>query len=183
MIIDDGRGRGYQAGVNETGHVFTRANSEQVHSHNAMHDATTFRIVSAYSATADDIILYFKSDDVSNYFRLESIILSSAVAQLWTIYKVASGTAGGTALTPVNTNFASGKTAEATLYGNAAVTGSLTNGGTFFSGYTPANTAITIEFAGSVLLSVNTAFAIDCNATGAVSCTIEGWYELPGAGH
>lgn len=176
MIIDDGTGHGYQAGVAEDGRLLVDSITTPHYASAAKHLQQLFIWESAYSATAADVVIYIKNIDSTNFLRIHRVITSSSVAQLWTFSRVTAGTAGGTTITAVNTNFASGKTALATSYGNAAVTGSLTKT-VLQKARTPASSYFAASLEGSIMLPVNTAICVVCSATGDVEVNISGWFE------
>lgn len=176
MIIEDGRGHGHQAGITQDGQLTVLSTADPISGNISFTKADYYICNSDYSATADDTVLYLKNDNSFQYFRICRIILSSSVLQKWTIYKVASGTAGGTAITPLNANFSSGKAADLTVYGDAAVTGSLTSGGIITRMRIPATQPGALDINGTIVLSVNTALAVSCDATGDVSVSICGWF-------
>jgi len=101
---------------------------------------------------------------------------------VWTLFEVTSGTAGGTTITPVNLDLNSGIIAQATCFGNAAVSGTLS--GTTL-GYGVANHDIEAEMLveGSLILAENDEIAItvtEADAPAAVYVTVIMHYEEEG---
>lgn len=181
MIIEDGRGNGYQAGVDDEGNLKVIAASDPISGHVSFYESNYYILNSDYSATADDIVICITNNDSNNLFRICRMVVSSSVSQKWSIFKVGSGTPGGTELTALNANFSSSKTPLLNVYGNAAVTGGLTNGGLVTYMRVPAGMTGALEVGGTLCLSINTSIALACSATGDISVAVCGWFGHPSA--
>lgn len=176
MYIDDGKGKGFQVGVNSDNQLLSKSITIPQYAFQSFLKGNEFIWVSSYAATAADYVFSLRNDDQVNSLRISRFILSSTVATLWTFIKVTGGTPAGTLVTGVNTNFSSGRLATVTCYGNAAVTGSPT-GSPFLKVYTPISTHSAFETNGSIVLPANTAIAVQASTTGTVAVTISGWFE------
>ena len=176
MYIDDGKGKGIQAEISIDNQLMVKSSTNPSYAYNSMSKGTMFRWISSYAATAADFVMYLMNTDQANLFRINRVIFGSTVNTIWTMYKITGGTPAGTAITGVNLNWGSGKVATVTALGNAAVTGSPT--GTIINyGMTLANTNDMVLIEGSIVMPVNTAWAIKASATGTVYVLLEGWFE------
>ena len=131
----------------------------------------SFVLASAYSATANDEVVFLCNDDASDEIIVTDIIVSADAACCFTIFRPTSGTAGGTTVAPVNLFLGSSITAEATAYGNAAVTGSLT-GDTLGSVEVGASDPFDFKFGGSLVIPKNESIAVTVDTTCAIKVDI-----------
>lgn len=131
----------------------------------------SFALVSAYSATANDEIAFLRNDDADDEIIVTDVIVSADAACAFTIFRPTSGTAAGTTATPVNLFLGSSIVAEATAYGNAAVTGSLT-GDTLGSVEVGASDPFDFKFGGSLVIPKNESVAVTVDTTCAVKVDI-----------
>lgn len=121
MLIEDGKGSGYKAAVNDKNHLRVSAITE-TKEHNANHD-----LGQAYSAVfavnpdgADDVIFYLKNNSDDDCL-IEGITWQTSAAEE-VYYKLGdTGTAvatSGATITPINLNGGSGNAAEVTCISN-----------------------------------------------------------------
>lgn len=165
-----------RAVVNAKGRLEVVAFSEE-----AIQDASdlgnAYTISSTYAATGGQEVLYTKNTSSSLHFHAIGILAGSTVDTLWTLFKVTSGTAAGTAVVERNLNLSFADNAPATSFGNASVTGSLT-GNTLYHWYTLADTTpLFIPFGGGLRLDENQEIALTADATGTVAVTLCGFFS------
>lgn len=176
MFIDDGKGKGFTAGIDSNNRLLVTAVTNPLSSNMAFLKGNDFVWTSSYAATANDYVFYLMNTDQLQYLRINRFIVSATGATSWTAIKVTGGTPAGTAITGLNTNFSSGKVATVTALGNAAVTGSPT-GSTILKVRTAADATLALVIDGSVILPVNTAIAIQVGASVTVNVTVSGWFD------
>lgn len=117
MQIEDGKGKGYKAGVNNENKLLVFATTQPA-SHHANHEegeAYTFYF-NCEAVGADDCILYMKNTDDVDMVIDGMWINTGGTIDLY--FKLgATGTAGGTSesLVPANRNAGSGKSATGTF--------------------------------------------------------------------
>jgi len=146
-----------------------------------VHIAATTQQVYSFSSTfatggTDIEVISIKNDSSTLVLQVVSILVSAAAVTTWTLFEVTSGTPGGTSLTPVNLDLESGNAAEATAFGNAAVTGSLA-GNTLSSHLTPANSAVRIQIDGTLRIHKDDVIAITASANTTVHVTVIGFFN------
>lgn len=122
MIINDGKGTGYAAGINAENRLLTSsicATPEHQINHSK---GLAFQAYFAVNpAGADDVIFYILNNDNIDIV-IEGITINTSAAEEIE-YGFCSGTAvatSGASLVPVNLNAGSGNTADITCYGNTA---------------------------------------------------------------
>ena len=168
--------KGFSAQVDEDLRLWTKTTNSPLSAEISLKKGLLFRWLSTYAATAADYVLCLKNTDPSNNLRINKLIVSNSVDTIWTSSKITAGTPAGTAITGVNMNFNSGKTAVVTALGNAAVTGIT---GATALGYfqSLAKTSLMIDTDGALILPANTTWALKASATGTIYVFAEGWFE------
>ncbi len=132
---------------------------------------------STYAATSGDVVLFIKSTEADLHLHITRFILTTTVDARFDVFEVTSGTAAGTTLTYQNPNFDSGSERSSTLFGNAAVTGSLT-GNTLFSISVLANTTVQSFIEGAIQLRNDDQIAVSVIGTSpTVYVTIIGFWS------
>lgn len=129
------------------------------------------------AAAVDEYSLYFKNTSTDKNFYVKSIDLSPGVDMTFKISTV-TGTAAGTPITPVNLNLSSGNAAEASVFGNAAVT-NLTEASVLDTHQVLALTSTVVDFNDALILGQNDNIAVECdvNAGGTVTIVMVGHFE------
>ena len=165
---------GNPIGADEWGNIKARAITRS-----EMNDASAqgkaFAWSSTYTTAGAESVLYIKNTSASSNMELHSIILGSSANTIFTLYQ-ATGTAAGTAITGANLNLGSTKSAEASSYGNAAVTG-LTNGNVLSRIRILANYSDRFDFEGSIIVPPNTAVVLGVSALITFEATIYGHFN------
>ena len=171
-----GAGDNQEANVNSKGRLEVAAFSEDV-LQDAADIGNAYTFSSTFSASGGEEVLSFKNTSASLHFHGHGIFLGNTVDTLWTFFKVTSGTAAGTTLTPRNLDIGSADNAPATVFGNASVSGSL-SGNTLYYFYTLANaTPAYFPFAGGLRIGENQEIAITTDAGGVVAVTLVGLFS------
>ena len=173
MIINDGQGKGYSAGVSDENMLKTEATTQSVEHHvNQIHGQAYSVPFSVSPTAADDCIFYLKNDSDTD-MTIEGITIGATDpgANDSIYFKLGdTGTraAAATALTPVNLNTGSGNSATGTFeYGVdlGASPGTL-DGGTEFERIILAASAATdkvsssFNFSQDVIVKENGVFSI-----------------------
>jgi hypothetical protein len=164
MRIDDGTGKGYQAGVNEENHLqtvaitvpqqhrasITKGNAFQVSGSYTLAGAGTYTLLTIVNASGTDVA-------VGTYIRSSVAGLTGGTIGTGTYVTLNFGgtySAGGTAVTPVNMNRVSGNSAPLTAYSNnPTVTGTLTEFDRWYP--TAVTDHVTYNKEGTMILGTN----------------------------
>ncbi len=171
--IRDGTGTGHLARVNGDNRLQVNAVSSG-RAHDRAEVGDSYYVTSSYSATGNDEIFYIKNDS-ELALHIDHMRISTDTAALFTVFKVTDGTAAGTALTAVNNLFSSGKTAEATILGDTAVTGGLT-GNAFHIDFINSNTDLRYGFDGSIILEKGDQLAITVDSNAMVNVNVQFYF-------
>lgn len=127
MKIQDGKGKGYEAGVTKEGHILTDSVQSPRQHHVSSHHSKSYQVSHAASiaATTTGILLLQNDSDndlVITYMRLNSV---GAIAETSTHYWAISGggeyASGGTTLTASNMKIGANIPADATAYGGQGI--------------------------------------------------------------
>ena len=141
MEIKDGKGRGYQSGVNADQQLVVKG-IESDDSHFANHQKSDAYAMyfsqAAANGAANEVLAYILNSDDKDMV-IDELDLVITVANTVYLSKV-TGTAGGTptAVAPTNLNLGSGKTATGTFYKDDSMSG-LTDAGRLLNLYLAAN--------------------------------------------
>lgn len=176
--IVDGTGSGNKARVNDDKQLAVAAVVESEIEFISHTQALAFSWTSSFATGGTDIeCLYLTNTSATHHIHVSKIFLSSDTNTKFTVFRVTSGTAAGTTITPENLNFGSGITASATAFGDAAVTGSL-SGNTILPVRALANNGKDIDFLGALLIQQGEAIAVTSSASATIEATIWGYFEL-----
>lgn len=177
--IEDGTGTGQTAGISPTGNrlnVSSRSDGRIYYISRDNGDAYT--TTSIDTAAAGEYNFYFKNTSATKKFYVSSITIGTAVLAIFKISTV-TGTAGGAgAISIANLNLTSGNVAEATVTGNAAVTG-LTEKNVMDVISITADDSKIVDFHDAIILGTNDAIAVeyDTGAGGTVHITMQGFFD------
>ena len=128
--IEDGAGSGVQAKVDSNKELLVKSNSASLQHIISERDGEAYQVIGDFASVNNSThtVLHIKNTSatkflVVTYIRLQTIDLAGGTAPpnaglYWQIGKNRTVSSGGTAVTPANVNFASGKTAEATCTDN-----------------------------------------------------------------
>lgn len=176
MFIQDGTGSGQLAKVNDQNRLAVSASIFPKASLVARESAGTYTWTSSYSATSGDEIIYIKNTSKTQDLVLHHIICGCVNTATFGVFQV-TGTASGTTITGTNTNLTSSLDADATSYGDAAVTG-LTIGDRVHFRRVGANDSKAIDTQDAVILGLNDAIAVTyTGSTGVADIEIMGYYK------
>jgi hypothetical protein len=177
MLINDGKGRGYKAEVNNLNQLVSRAVVEQRAAYISYNSGETYIVtVDDAGPAAGEYPIYLKNDN-DDAIVINSIFTANAAADVvWKLHIVTGTAAGAGVLTPVNLNRISNKEANITSRGGAGGVTGLTSAGvitTWYGGVAYFNTLINL-WLDALILGKNDAIAIEFDAgTGsAVSCSM-----------
>lgn len=178
MIIDDAKGRGYQASVNQSNRLNVSSETNPRAFYASLENGLSFILVSVdASSEAGDFICYIKNTSSTKNLFIKNIHYGSVNASLGKVW-VVSGTASGTGITATNMNLSSGRAASISTYGNGAISG-LTGSKLIDIVRCGANGYIHSTYEDALILGPNDAIAVeyDTGTTGACEVTVEMHFE------
>lgn len=176
MKIKDGTGNGNEAKVDDKKQLRVHSISESIFQDASDVDGQAYSFYSTYAATADDNVIYIKNIHTDKHLHIQNINVSSDVASVWALSEVTAGVAAGTTLLGKNLNLSSGNTAQATSFGNAAVTG-ITTIVPITAISSAAGATEFFNLRGGLIISANDEIVVDTSATGTVHITVLAFYE------
>ncbi len=130
-----------------------------------------FHLASTYSATAGEEIISLQNDNADLDIIVSNIVVSTSASGVFTVFEVTSGTPGGTTATAHNLNLGSAVVAQATGFGDASVTGSL-SGITIAAHDIGTSTPFDFKFGGSLIIPKDSIIAITAATNGVVYANI-----------
>lgn len=184
MILEDGTGLGEAAKVRDNRlHVMSLLEfpiETFSHSGDAYSIVTDF-IALTTTASYTGILYLINNTTTDLIIHTEATRNTSTVNALWQMWKnPTTGTliSAGTAITPINLNFASGKSLVS-IAKKGADAQTVTDGTLFSQWGSAAYIPTQIVGQGSIILNVGNSYAITCKPTaaGSVGCTLTLWNE------
>ena len=180
MIIEDGLGSGQMAGISPTGNrmnVSSRADERIYYVSRDNEDA--YAVTTTDTAAAGEYNFYFQNTSTTQKFYVKDIIVTSAELAIFKLAFVTGTAAGGSAITPVNMNRISNKTASANARGAGSITG-LTPDGVIGIIATSADSSFDFNIHDALILGTNDAIAIeyDQGAGATVDISMIGFYDV-----
>ncbi len=175
--IEDGKGSGFKAQVNDENQLIVRAVTESILEHVSEEKGEAYSWASqTYTPSAGDTVLLVKNTSVE-HLHIFKVWLSSDIETRWIIHlPTTEVTPTGTTITGVNLNTSKSGVAEAT-----AIRDETNNsiGDVLWSGETQAaSPPYLLEFDGALILAKNKSLGVDIVGNpGAVDVTIIGHYE------
>lgn len=144
-------------------------------------DGQAFCLVSVLSSiAAGNYAALIKNNSQSNYIFIDSVHLGAANAALWKIWEVTGTQVGGTAIVPRQLNLSRGRSADATAYGDTAITSGLTTVGRPIDVMRgAANDHVSELYSDSLIMGPESTLAIeyDTGTTGAAEVSIRFHFE------
>jgi hypothetical protein len=180
LQIEDGKGSGQLAGVSRTGNRFnvsSRSDGRIYYISRDNGDAYTMVSIDTPSA-GGEYNFYFKNTSTTQKFYVTHIEVGAADLAIFKLSTV-TGTAAGTAITPVNLNRTSGNVASATCLGNGAVTG-LTEEHVLKVISVNADDSKDIKLDDALILGQGDAIAVefDTGSASAIHIDMQGFYDV-----
>jgi len=167
MLINDGKGRGYSAEVNELNQMLTRSIVEYRPAY-ISHSVGRAFLVNAIDAgpVAGEYTLWLKNDSTTPIV-INTIFTSNVDANVvWKLHTVTGTGATAAAIVPINLNLSSGNDATVTCLGGAGGVTGLTSAGvitTWYGGVSYFNSIIN-WWLDALILGKNDAIAIEFDA-------------------
>lgn len=162
------------------GAALTRAIAESEAEHISATQSEAFIWASTFATGGTDIeALTIQNDHATKALIIQKIWVAAADAAVYTVGNVTSGTPAGTTVTPTCLNREQVKTAQATAFGNAAVTGSVVVGNLWTIPVLADAPPFDIETEGAILLGKDDIFGISCSASTTVYLSILGYFADP----
>ena len=176
--LEDGTGSGYRARVDNDNRLHTSAVTFSESAEIARHHADTYLWTSSFSTNTGEEVIYIKNTSTTQNLIIDKATVNSVLTGLFELCTF-TGTAGGTGITGANSNRTSGKTASASSYGDASVTG-LTSATRIDLARVPANGRATMELNDVLILGQGDSIAITyTGSTGITDTIITGYYIDP----
>jgi hypothetical protein len=179
LQIEDGTGTGQSVGVSPTGNrMNVSARSDERIYYISRDNGDAYATTSIDTAAAGEYNFYFKNTSATKKFYVSTMTFGSAVLAIFKVTKV-TGTAGGAgAIAITNLNMTSGNVADATVLGNAAVTG-LTAGDDIVNISVTDDDSHEHNFHDALILGTNDAIAVeyDTGAGGTIHITMTGFFD------
>lgn len=132
------------------------------------------------SIAAGNYAIYIKNNSQVNNIFIDSIHYSATNTVLWKLWSVIGTPVGGTLIVPRQLNLSSGRSADATTYGDTAITSGLTIQGRQLDIIrTPANDHAQENYHDSIILGPESAIAIeyDTGTTGTAEISLRFHFE------
>ena len=178
LQIEDGTGSGKQAKVDDQNRIATIATVTPRISSVSMNHGEAYVWTAYVDWGADKNALWLRNDSNSMRLFIDRISVTPAAAAVVEVWVGNGNTVGGTVVTGVNLNRASGKTADATcrhtntnVDAGAGMTLLLTD-------HIPATTISHIEFYGALVMGVNREIALNIvTDVGATAVNIFGYFH------
>lgn len=174
MKVEDGKGRGFEQGVNDENRGLTSSKSADRVFFVSRDRGEAFSLVSIVAAaTAGDYISYLRNNSTTKYVYITEVhsgAVNSALLKLWRV----SGTPTGTEIEPENLNGTSGRTAPVTAYGDGAIAGLSPLGRAIMPPRVTGGGHEQHNYRGALILGPNQAIAIeyDTGTTGGAEVTV-----------
>ena len=182
MIIQDGTGSGYTAGVDSAKRLQVSSRQNNRSYYQAV-GGNNYTITAADAGpVAAEYTLYFKNDSDTYNFIVSRIDTYATDADVvWKLAKVTGTAATAAAITPVQTNTGSGKSALTTCRGGAGGVTGLTPSAVIWQWYNGvANTTRQMDTSDTLIVAPGQAIALeyDAGTGGAVLINMIGFYDV-----
>lgn len=173
VVLRNSGGGYYGASVTKDGRVDTSARSNPRTFYISRDNGRVFNAVSVLaSAAAGNYVFYIENTSQTRDLYLSSIEFHSDNDVKWFIWEV-TGTAVGTTIDAKNMNLGSGFSAEADIYGDAAVTGLSVSGRQIGTHRSQAAGDSEMSFGDALILTPGTAIAVEYEAGTTGACEID----------
>ena len=162
------------------GEALTRAIVEAEIEHVSANDSEAFAWFSSFATGTTDIeVLTIQNDHPTKQLVIERIWLAVADTAILTIGHVTSGVPAGTVATPTCLNRGAIKTAQATAFGNASVTGTVVVASIWEVPLVADAVPYILRTGGALLLGKDDIFGISCSASTTPRITVFGYFADP----
>lgn len=162
------------------GEALTRAIVESAMEHESAINSGSFSWFSSFATGTTDIeVLTIQNDHPTKELVIEAMWLAVADTAILTIGHVTSGTPAGTKVTPVCLNRGAVKTAQATAFGNASVTGTVVVGNIWQIPLVADAAPFELVTRGALLLGKDDIFGISCSTSTTPRITVFGYFADP----
>ena len=171
---------GTPIGATSDGHLEVSAIVESQLEHVSADDGLSFSWSSTFATGGTDIeVLSVQNDATDLFLHLDQAWLGAAAAATFSLNRMTSGTPAGTTITGRPLNFDRLKTAEATAFGDASVTGTVA-GDLVAHILVPASQSILVSLEGAWVLGKDDVFFLGCATSTTVFVTIIGHFDEKG---
>lgn len=172
MRLEDGGGKNGFATVSNNQRLDVSARAASREYYESRDNETVYVVISVdATAVANEESIYLQNTSTTQDMIIERIVISTDTNSLWRIKAVTGTATGSSALTPVNLNIASSKTAAATARGDGAV-GSITDAGDLALIRVGADGHDEFDFSEALRLGQDDAIAVECETSAAVEISI-----------
>lgn len=179
LMIEDGKGKGFIAGVSKDNRLETSSKSSIRSFYISRDDGQVFNLNSHdASAAAGTLIAYWKNTSTTRKLVIDLLRVGAIEAALWKVWFVTGIASGSSLLIPTNMNSTSSNIADAVARGNGAIA-DLTLGVQIANVRTPATESFDIPFSNTLIIGQGDAIAVeyDTGTTGIAEVLIRGFYE------
>ena len=159
MMIEDGKGSGRKAGVDEDNHLQVLAHTETIIALKNWEEGKCWSFPLDGLAPSGATKFFYILNTGTTNIGLAVIRIASSAAGVFRFTKVTGTAAGGTAVAAVPVNLESTLSPAATILSGTSITG-LTDAGILYPMYVPANSIVSTELIARWLVPPGTAMAI-----------------------
>ena len=171
---------GTPSNVTSDGHLTVAAIVETQLEHVSAEDGLSFSWSSTFATGGTDLEVLSLQNDASDLFlHLDQAWLAAAAAATFSLNRMTSGTPAGTPITGRPLNFDRAKTAEATAFGDASVTGTVV-GDLVAHMLVAASQSILVDLEGAWVLGKDDVFFLGCATNTTVFVTVIGHFDEEG---
>ena len=162
------------------GEALIRAIVESAMEHESAESSAAFSWFSSFATGTTDIeVLTIQNDHTTKDLVIERMWLAVADTAILTIGHVTSGTPAGTTMVPTCLNRGAIKTAQATAFGNASVTGTVVVASIWEVPLVADAAPFDLVTEGAILLGKDDIFGISCSTSTTPRITVFGYFADP----
>ena len=162
------------------GEAVVRAIVESEMEHvSARHSASFAWATTFATGGTDRDVLTIQNDHPNQGLIIEKIFLGADAAGVFTVGHVTSGTPAGSTVTPTCLNRGAVKTAQATAFGDAEVTGTVVTANIWTVAVLADAPPFVIDTEGALLLGKDDIFGIACSTSVTINITVLGYFADP----
>ncbi len=162
------------------GQAVVRAITESEMEHVSAAESGAFAWSTTFATGGTDRdVLTIQNDHASKDLIIQQIALGAAGAGVFTVGNVTSGTPAGSTVTPICLNRGAIRTAQATAFGNAEVTGSVATANIWTVPVVADAVPYVINTDGALLLGKDDIFGIACSTSVTINITVVGYFADP----
>lgn len=172
---------GTSVDVTDDNHLATFAIVETQLEHVSAETGLAFSWSSTFATGGTDLeVLSLRNDSVDLVLHIDQVWLAAAAAATFSLNRMTSGTPDGTTITGRPLNLNQLKTAEATAFGDASVTGTVV-GNLMAHILVPASQSVLVDLEGAWILGKDDVFFLGCATNTTIFATVIGHFDTEGS--